>query len=196
MTKLFTETIRGPWTAALAIAPFAWGYWAFFATGLWQALGEAQSGVPGETFWLQTTPYFTPEQAQAAFVQLRLAGGEAAALQIYGLDLIYIMLSAVGAAALIGFGLRQLGWTHPLTRVLFLIPAAFFVADMTETLILFITVATGADGSSPLLLTAGVATGIKLPAFIATNLLGLVSLVVGLVAWALRRSKPTPAAAD
>jgi len=149
-----------------------------------------------QTCALPISPYFTPEQAQAAFVNLRIAGGEAAALQIYGLDLIYIVLSAVGAAALIGFGLRRLGWSHSLTGVLFLVPAAFFLADMTETIILFITVATGADGSSPLLLTAGVATGIKIPAFIAANLLGLLGLIVGLVAWVARRSKLAVAATD
>lgn len=183
MVSLFTQKIRGPAVVLLAAAPFAWGWWAFALTGLWQALGAAQSGVDGEGFWLQSTPFFTPEQAQAAFFNVRAASAQSVALKLYALDLVYIVLGAAGAAAAIGFGLRRLGQERSWLVALLLAPLVYFIADLFETLVLLGAVASGHDGSSPLLGAAGVATAIKLPALFATTAIELVALATGLLVW-------------
>lgn len=188
MLRLFTDRIQGLWVVVWAIAPLVWGAAAFQLSGSWQALGEAQSGVPGEAFWLQATPGFTPEQAQAAFSNLRAAGAEGVALTAYLLDLVFIVLNTLGLGALIGFGLRRLDWAHGPLALVLLAPIVFFAADMVETLALLAALTLELDGSAALMTVAGAATAVKLPAVFASYALAMAAMLAGLATWAFKRA--------
>ena len=191
MVEVFTRRIVGVWTLVWALSPVAVYGVGLEATGLWAALGQAQSGVPGEAFWLQATPGFSPEQASAALSNVRLAGAEGVAFATYAVDLAFILCTAMGAGALIGFGLRRLGWTRGAAALALLAPLTFCVADLAETGMLAAALGFGLEDNEALMRLASAATAVKFPAFAATVGLALAGLVAGGVAAMVRRGGRT-----
>ena len=171
MVRLFTERVAGAWTAAWAVAPIAVYLLGFELTGLWAALGAAQSGVPGEAFWLQATSGFTPEQARAAIMNVRLAGAEETALTAYAVDAAFMLASFMAAGALIGFGLRRLGLGGGPVALVLIAPVIFLAADAVETALLAVALVFDLESSDALMKAAGLATTAKFPAFAASAVL-------------------------
>lgn len=154
------------------------GYASWFSTlGPYGQLSGLAPGLP-----LEERGFYTGAQAVDALSQLDVRGRSLKLISLM-CDLPNMILSALMFGALIGFGIRRLGLVRPGWNALFVLPTAFFVADLAEDCFLALTVFTG---SEILGLIAGVMTALKFLTYIPAALLGLGLGLAGLIAWFIK----------
>lgn len=181
MASFILKRVRGTWVLGLTAASFAYGWLIILVLPYWERLVAAQGGRE-----LQTRLLYGAAEAGEALAAID-AQARADAFAFYALDAPNALLYATAIAAMIAFGLRQLGWEATAAKWLIALPLLSGGADLAENACL--AAALSNDPASPGALgdAAGVLTTIKFGAGIPAQILAVAFVLVGLGVWAWRK---------
>lgn len=185
MLSFVIDRVRGVWMLALIAASVAYGWLIIVALPYWDRLEAAQGGSE-----LQTRFLYDAAEAGVALAAVD-AQARSDAFIFYALDVPNAVLYGLAIAAMIAFGLRQFRWERTRARGLALLPLVSGAADILENACLTIALRTNPAHPGFWGDAAGSLTAAKFTAGFPAQILGIVFVVLGLIAWGWRALRPS-----
>lgn len=183
MTGLI-DRVRGVWVAALAAVSAGYGWFIIAGLPYWTNMEAAQGGPD-----LQTRFFYHADEAARALSAIS-ASARQDALIFYALDVPNALLYGLSIATVAAWGLRQVGMSQRWGWVCLLAPFAAF-ADLIENGCLTAALLTAPEKPSVLGTIAGIATGTKLGLGAAAQIVAVIMVLIGGVAWLGTRIRPS-----
>lgn len=183
-TRLISR-LRGWPALSLVIASILYGVVIISVLPMWSEMATAAGGTE-----LQERFGYSATEARQALAGIKANAG-AAALTFYALDVPNAVLYALGLAAMIAFGLRQLNAGTSVARLDVYLPIAAGAADLAENALLASALLAWPNVPDLLLAAAGVLTTVKLGIGLISQVLAVALVVAGVVAivWRRRNSR-------
>lgn len=183
LSNVLVSSLRGPWALVLVLGSIAYGVVIVAVLPFWSRMAAAAGGTE-----LQERFGYSAAQAREALAGIS-ANAQADALAFYALDVPNAVLYALGLAAMMAFGLRQLHLAgSPLCWLLGL-PLVAGLADLAENAVLASALLLWPDVADPQLAAAGVLTSLKLGAGLLSQVIAVVLVLSGLAAMIRRRRR-------
>lgn len=176
MSKLIPHLRGWPLVAAFVLM-VVYAMW-FVGPGYFGQLGALSPDLP-----LQSAFFYSGEHAVTTLGQIAPDDHKIAYLA-YIFDLPYMWISAVVFTNLIALGVKALKITNGFGKLALLMPALFLLFDISEDLLLAITLASGSEITGAI---AGYATLFKMITFGLSNLLAIAFGLAALVFRVMRK---------